>query len=76
MKLQTVKSINPSVGKKAKSKFDARKKKKTNLKYDINGSREQNQYSPLHLDGLLMRNTKPKLELKSWLTVFEDGVLN
>ena len=26
MKLETVKSINPSVGKKAKTKFDARKK--------------------------------------------------
>ena len=26
VKLQTVKSMNPSVGKKAKSKFDARKK--------------------------------------------------
>ena len=62
--------------KKLKSSSMREKKWKTNLKYDINGSREQNQYSPLHLDGLLMRNTKPKLELKSWLTVFEDGVLN
>ena len=62
--------------KKLKASSMREKKWKTNLKYDINGSREQNQYSQLHLEGLLMRNTKPKMELKSWLTVFKDRVLN